>query len=160
MMQKSVGKFVVSEEDELGSGGYGRVVVARDSSTGALVAAKVISTTETAQRQAVAHEVGLMKLLNHPNIIRLFGFEILEAGECYIFMELASQGELFGRVLQHGNLAEKEAKGYFYQLMSAVQFMHDNGVVHRDLKLVRVAVALERGAGCSRPLLSPAANPG
>ena len=95
-------------------------------------------------RSAVAHEVGLMKELAHPNIIGLRGFEVI-GRDNYIFMELAAHGELFVRVLAHGNLSERDGRCFFAQIMSAVQFMHGKGIVHRDLKLVRIHTTL-----CSR----------
>lgn len=139
MVQQCVGRFQLLKQT-LGTGAYGKVITARDTSSGLLVAAKVISTEDKRQKQLVLQEVTLMQMLEHPNIIGLRGFEAI-GRECYIFMELASHGELFGRVLQQGNLTEKEGIFFFAQIMSAVQCMHDQGIIHRDLKLVRRAAA-------------------
>ena len=53
----------------------------------------------------------------------------------FIFMELAPNGELFGRVVKNGSLTEPEARRYFGQPMAAVEHIHKAGVAHRDLKL-------------------------
>lgn len=122
--------------DELGAGGYGKVVRAKNNATGALVAAKLISTSRM-KVTAIQKEVALMERLRHPNIIGILGKE--ENGKQYIiYMELAGRGELFSRVISSGSLTEDEARPYFGQLMAAVQYMHANGVVHRDLKLENV----------------------
>jgi serine/threonine protein kinase len=63
-------------------------------------------------------------MLEHPNIIGWREFEAI-GRECYIFMELASHGELFARVLEQGNLAWSASVSIFAQIMSAVQFMHN-----------------------------------
>jgi serine/threonine protein kinase len=145
MVQQCVGRFQLFKQT-LGIGAYGKVITARDTASGQLVAAKVIATEDKRQEQLVLQEVTLMQVLEHPNIIALRGFEAI-GRECYIFMELASHGELFGRVLQQGNLTEKEGTFFFGQIVSAVQFMHDQGIIHRDLKLVRHASARLLGCG-------------
>lgn len=80
-----------------------------------------------------------MAQLKHPNIIELLGYEEKnEQKRFIIYMELAGGGELFSRVINAGTLEEDVARPFFTQLMSAVQYMHSVGCVHRDLKLVRV----------------------
>jgi len=61
-------------------------------------------------------------------------------------MELAPKGELFSRVVNSGNLTEPQAARYLKQIMSAVGYMHSQGVVHRDLKLENVL--LDSGDNC------------
>merc|ERR1719326_2393085 len=86
---------------------------------------------------AIKKEVDLMAKLSHPYIIGLRGQE--QHGKNYVvFMELAAGGELFSRVINAGALTEEEARPYFTQLLQAVQYMHQQGVVHRDLKLENV----------------------
>ena len=120
---------------ELGAGGYGKVVQAKHNATGKLVAAKLISTGRM-KLAAIQKEVRLMQQLIHPNIIGIEGTE--EQGKTYIiYMELATNGELFSRVINAGSLTEADARRYFMELVDAVKYMHEHNVVHRDLKLVR-----------------------
>ena len=139
------GEFNLLHEQELGSGGYGKVVQAIQTSTGQVVAAKLIPINRMKQH-AVEREIRLMeKLRECPYIIGLRGIQ-QDASYYYIYMEMADLGELFSRVITAGSLQEQEAQPYMQQLMSAVQHMHSLGVVHRDLKLENVL--LDRNNVC------------
>lgn len=54
----------------------------------------------------------------------------------YIFR--VTGGELFDRIVEKGSYTEKDASGLIRQVLEAVDYMHDQGVVHRDLKVNRV----------------------
>ncbi|KOO25796.1 serine threonine kinase [Chrysochromulina tobinii] len=132
--------WVLNSRVELGSGGYGRVVQATETSTGRIAAAKVISTTRM-KITAIQKEVTLMSKLKHPSIVELLGYEeVPEQRQVVIYMELAAGGELFSRVITAGILMEDQARVYFNQILEGVGFMHSMGVVHRDLKLENVLV--------------------
>ena len=72
--------------------------------------------------------------MNHPNIVRFIEV-LLTPTDLAIVMEYASGGELFDRVLTNGRMQEDEARYFFQQLISGVDYCHNKGVAHRDLKL-------------------------
>uniref|UniRef100_A0A8B9GUE4 non-specific serine/threonine protein kinase n=1 Tax=Astyanax mexicanus TaxID=7994 RepID=A0A8B9GUE4_ASTMX len=105
----------------IGKGNFAKVKLARHILTGREV------------RALLFREVRIMKILNHPNIVKLF--EVIETEKTlYLVMEYASGGEVFDYLVAHGRMKEKEARAKFRQIVSAVQYCHQKKIVHRDLK--------------------------
>uniref|UniRef100_A0A671WX72 non-specific serine/threonine protein kinase n=1 Tax=Sparus aurata TaxID=8175 RepID=A0A671WX72_SPAAU len=99
------------------------------------VAIKIIDKTQLnpTSLQKLFREVSVMKILNHPNIVKLF--EVIETDKTlYLVMEYASGGEVFDYLVAHGRMKEKEARAKFRQIVSAVEYCHQKRIVHRDLK--------------------------
>uniref|UniRef100_A0A8C9RY72 non-specific serine/threonine protein kinase n=1 Tax=Scleropages formosus TaxID=113540 RepID=A0A8C9RY72_SCLFO len=104
----------------IGKGNFAKVKLARHILTGREV-------------RVLFREVRIMKILNHPNIVKLF--EVIETEKTlYLVMEYASGGEVFDYLVAHGRMKEKEARAKFRQIVSAVQYCHQKHIVHRDLK--------------------------
>ncbi|XP_057703865.1 serine/threonine-protein kinase MARK1 isoform X3 [Corythoichthys intestinalis] len=119
----------------IGKGNFAKVKLARHVLTGREVAVKIIDKTQLnpTSLQKLFREVRIMKLLNHPNIVKLF--EVIETEKTlYLVMEYASGGEVFDYLVAHGRMKEKEARAKFRQIVSAVQYCHQRRIVHRDLK--------------------------
>ncbi|XP_030337126.1 MAP/microtubule affinity-regulating kinase 3 isoform X13 [Strigops habroptila] len=120
----------------IGKGNFAKVKLARHILTGREVAIKIIDKTQLnpTSLQKLFREVRIMKILNHPNIVKLF--EVIETDKTlYLIMEYASGGEVFDYLVAHGRMKEKEARAKFRQIVSAVQYCHQKHIVHRDLKL-------------------------
>jgi serine/threonine-protein kinase HSL1, negative regulator of Swe1 kinase len=82
---------------------------------------------------ALEREVVIMRLLNHPNIVRIY--DVWEnSNEIYLIMENVDGGELFQYLSQHGALPEDEAVYIFRQLVEALAYCHRLSIFHRDLK--------------------------
>uniref|UniRef100_A0A2K5QCA1 Serine/threonine-protein kinase SIK3 n=1 Tax=Cebus imitator TaxID=2715852 RepID=A0A2K5QCA1_CEBIM len=115
----------------IGKGNFAKVKLARHILTG-----KEVSTRAgdmAAPSSLLFREVRIMKVLNHPNIVKLF--EVIETEKTlYLVMEYASGGEVFDYLVAHGRMKEKEARAKFRQIVSAVQYCHQKFIVHRDLK--------------------------
>nr|XP_040055773.1 LOW QUALITY PROTEIN: MAP/microtubule affinity-regulating kinase 3a [Gasterosteus aculeatus aculeatus] len=131
--QPHVGKLGLLKT--IGKGNFAKVKLARHILTGREVAIKIIDKTQLNPNslQKLFREVRIMKILNHPNIVKLF--EVIETERTlYLVMEYASGGEVFDYLVAHGRMKEKEARSKFRQIVSAVQYCHQKHIVHRDLK--------------------------
>ncbi|CAH8450994.1 unnamed protein product [Heterobilharzia americana] len=103
--------------------------------TGVEVAIKIINKTvmDNTLLKRLKREITIMKLTNHPNIVKLL--EIIENEDVLcLVMEYASGGEIFDYLVANGKMREKEARIKFRQLLSAMQYCHAKRIVHRDLK--------------------------
>eukprot|EP00163_Fabomonas_tropica_P009422 TRINITY_DN1922_c0_g1_i14.p3 TRINITY_DN1922_c0_g1~~TRINITY_DN1922_c0_g1_i14.p3 ORF type:complete len:405 (+),score=85.54 TRINITY_DN1922_c0_g1_i14:3143-4357(+) len=120
----------------LGEGGYSKVRLARDRDTGEEFAIKIINKkrlNNQQRREQLTREVEIMLQLHHPNVVVLHdAFE--SDSKMYIVTEVMKGGELLDRVIEDGNLSEKECCGIMKQLVNALQYLHQRGVIHRDIK--------------------------
>ena len=91
------------------------------------------STTPDALPYGIEREIIIMKLLNHPNVLRLYDVWETNA-DLYLVLEYAEKGELFNLLVERGPLPENEAIRFFRQIIIGVSYCHALGIVHRDLK--------------------------
>ena len=123
-------------KNKLGSGKFGLVKLGINKKTGQKVAIKIMkkSTMDSSDLELVRTEIEILKICQHPNIIRLYNvFE--NADYLYIIMEYCYGGDLFSYLEnRHFRLTEKRASTIIHQMATAVYYMHSFGVVHRDLK--------------------------
>ncbi|KAM5281281.1 serine/threonine-protein kinase SIK1 [Ctenodactylus gundi] len=122
-------------ERTLGKGNFAVVKLARHRVTKTQVAIKIIDKTrlDSSNLEKIYREVQLMKLLNHPHIIKLY--QVMETKDMlYIVTEFAKNGEMFDYLTSNGRLSEGEARKKFRQILSAVGYCHSHHIVHRDLK--------------------------
>lgn len=88
---------------------------------------------DSADVERVVREIKILKLLDHPNIVKLY--EIIENDDrIYLIMEYASGGELFDYIVSKDRLPEKEACKIYMQIIAGIQYLHGLGIAHRDLK--------------------------
>jgi len=120
----------------LGIGSFGKVKVAEHILTGHKVAIKILNRRKIKAMdmdEKVRREIKILRLFMHPHIIRLY--EIIESpNDIYVVMEYVKGGELFDYIVEKGRLVEDEARQFFQQIVSGVEYCHRNMVVHRDLK--------------------------
>ncbi|KAA0201999.1 hypothetical protein HAZT_HAZT009674 [Hyalella azteca] len=83
--------------------------------------------------EKIKREITNLKLFRHPHIIKLYQV-ISSPTDIFMVMEYASGGELFQYIKKQGKLKESEARKFFQQIISGVDYCHRHMVVHRDLK--------------------------
>ncbi|GLT56537.1 hypothetical protein SLA2020_295720 [Shorea laevis] len=120
----------------LGIGSFSKVKIAEHALTGYKVAIKVLNRRKIKNmemEEKVRREIKILRLFMHPHIIRLY--EVIETStDIYVVMEYVKSGELFDYIVEKGRLQEDEARNFFQQIISGVEYCHRNMVVHRDLK--------------------------
>ena len=122
----------------LGQGAFGKVNLGLHRLTRKLVAIKSIDLKvmreDDRKHERMMREIDILKILKHTSHIKLL--ETFETAKFYlIVMELCPGGDLLKYVKKRRWLEENQAKYLFKQVMLGVDYMHKNGVVHRDLKL-------------------------
>jgi serine/threonine protein kinase len=78
-------------------------------------------------------EIKIQSYLDHPNIVQLYAV-FVEEGDLYLLMELCYSGTLFNALRAEGRCSEERIRTVVKQVCYAVEFMHDNDILHRDLK--------------------------
>lgn len=134
-------------EETIGEGHYAVVKLARHVFTGEKVAVKVIDKMklDAATRIQMMQEVRLMKLVQHPYVVRLY--EVIDTQtKLYLVLEFADGGDMYDHIMKHeGGLEERTARKYFKQIVTAIQYCHKLHVVHRDLKPENVVFFEKQG---------------
>lgn len=119
----------------LGKGTFAKVYYGKQITTNQSVAIKVINKDQVKKEglmNQIKREISVMRLVRHPNIVQLKEVMATKT-KIFFVMEYVKGGELFAKVAK-GKLKEDQARKYFQQLISAVDFCHSRGVYHRDLK--------------------------
>ena len=126
---------------KIGEGAYGKIYKVKNKQSGDIRAMKQITKSKIPDINKFQTEIKILSLVDHPNIVRLF--EVIEDDKYFnLLQELCTGGELYKKS-QTSQLKEKEIAKIFNQIMSAVAYCHEKGIVHRDLKLENILFASE-----------------
>ena len=131
----------------IGEGGFGQVYLSQKKGTNKLFAVKKISIQEfeqTEKKKYLYNEITILKMLNHPNIVK---FEEIKRtkNNVYIIMEYINGGTLSYCLKKYkekyGKFFSEEIVQYLMiQIVNAIKYIHNNNIVHRDLKLENIMV--------------------
>ncbi|XP_039286469.1 5'-AMP-activated protein kinase catalytic subunit alpha-2 [Nilaparvata lugens] len=129
-----IGHYILGQT--LGVGTFGKVKIGEHQLTKHKVAVKILNRQKIKSLDVVGkirREIQNLKLFRHPHIIKLYQV-ISTPTDIFMIMEYVSGGELFDYIVKHGKLKEYEARRFFQQIISGVDYCHRHMIVHRDLK--------------------------
>ncbi|XP_022744170.1 mitogen-activated protein kinase kinase kinase ANP1-like isoform X2 [Durio zibethinus] len=131
----------------IGSGAFGRVYMGMNLDSGELLAVKevLIAANSASKEKAQAHvreleeEVKLLKNLSHPNIVRYLG-TVREEETLNILLEFVPGGSISSLLGKFGPFPEAVIRTYTKQLLLGLEYLHNNGIMHRDIKGANILV--------------------
>jgi len=131
---QNIGSYILGKS--IGKGTFGKVKLGVHNFSNEKVAVKILEKARIkgiADIQRVHREIGILKVVNHKHVIKLY--EILESPrELYLITEYAEGGELFDYIVKQKRIKEQEAKIIFGQVISGIAYLHSLNIAHRDIK--------------------------
>ena len=133
--ENPIGDYLLNEE--IGSGGFAKVVQGIHIPTGEKVAVKIMDKaqifSEPLNLNRIQREIAILKIVRHKNIIKLY--ELMETpNKIYLVMEYCNGGELFDYIVSKQHLTERQACRFFQEIINSIEYLHSLNIVHRDLK--------------------------
>ena len=143
-MKKQIGDLTLIKL--LGKGSYGEVYLSKKQNSNKLFATKRVNETfaDKEMERYLKYEINILKKLYHENIVR-FEEEKTDENYHYIVMEYINGGELSDYLKKYKSIHNKgfpeEVVQYLMrQIVDAVKYIHERGIIHRDLKLENIMV--------------------
>mmetsp|Transcript_23439 Transcript_23439/g.58647 ORF Transcript_23439/g.58647 Transcript_23439/m.58647 type:complete len:1390 (+) Transcript_23439:321-4490(+) len=117
-------------------GSFGAVVLGRKRTTGDVYAIKILKKKEMFrknQEKYVQNERNILAMAHNPFVVKLY-YSFQSPEYLYLVMEYLSGGDCFSLLRVLGYFEEDQARQYIAETVLALEYLHKNGVVHRDLK--------------------------
>ncbi|KAI9664448.1 MAG: hypothetical protein M1821_005894 [Bathelium mastoideum] len=130
--------------DCLGKGAFGSVYRALNWNTGETVAVKQVRLADLpkAELRVIMLEIDLLKNLNHSNIVKYHG-SVKSAESLYIILEYCENGSLHSICKNFGKFPENLVALYMSQVLNGLLYLHEQGVIHRDIKGANILTTKE-----------------
>lgn len=122
---------------DIGEGAYSKVKLFYSKVLGHHVAIKIINRQLTPRdfvKNFLPREIDILQKVKHPNIVDCYEILATSDGRIFIVLEYSRYNDLLRHIQAHGPIEEQRAKYLFGQLVEAIAYLHQNGIVHRDLK--------------------------
>ena len=126
---------------QIGSGAFGVVHLGMNKHTGTLMAVKTVSIDRAVVKD-IRREINMLRSLKHKNIVCYFGAEMFE-GKLNIFQEWVAGGSVTGMLAKFGAFSLAVVASYISQALEGLAYIHDNGIMHRDIKGANLLVSDE-----------------
>ncbi len=117
---------------KIGVGSFGVVHVGMNNETGKLMAVKKFKVDEAVMKD-IRSEVDLMKSLNHPNIVQYLGAQ-MDKTHLHIFQEWVPGGSVATLLSRFGPFSLLVIRSYLSQTLAGLAYLHENDIMHRDIK--------------------------
>ncbi|XP_059215698.1 STE20-like serine/threonine-protein kinase isoform X2 [Centropristis striata] len=128
---------------ELGDGAFGKVYKAQNKQNGTLAAAKVIDTKTEDELEDYMVEIDILASCNHHHIVKLLDAFYFE-GKLWILIEFCAGGAVDAIMLElERPLTEPQIRVVCRQTLEALLYLHENKVIHRDLKAGNILLSLD-----------------
>ena len=133
----------------IGKGGFAEIYLIREKNTKELFAMKVIDKSKLNEKEAslIENEIKILSYANHPNIIKLYKVmnDVNNINYQYLILEYCNGGSLHNTLDQYISkykkpFSEKLVQKIMKNILSGVKYLHDKGIIHRDLKLDNILV--------------------
>ncbi len=127
--------FLVTNDRSIFPNNSTPVKYAVDMKTKQTYAVKIMSLNEIKKEKMVVQikrEIAIMKIMKHKHVVALK--DVLQTERnIYIVMELVTGGELFDKIVSVGKFQEPVARRYFQQIVTAIEYCHQQGIAHRGV---------------------------
>jgi len=142
----------------IGEGTFGKVFKGLNETTGELLAIKQFFLADGSKKEVdeLQREINVMWELNHENIVRYRGTTKTDK-YLYIILEYVTGGSIANMLTQFGSFSENLIRRFSFQILRGVDYLHDKGIIHRDIKGANIlvtdtGVAKLADFGCSKRL--------
>jgi serine kinase len=144
---------------KIGEGTYAKVRICERNKDGTILAVKIVNLKKASKdyiNKFMPRELNIIQRINHRNIINTH--DVIRSNNLmYIVIDYAERGDLLQHIRDNGPIPDKEAKNMFRQILSAVKYLHETNIAHRDLKCENILIMRDKSVvvsdfGFARPL--------